>query len=125
MGDRNRAHAASIDLIWVLQAAFKAPSVSSLGTGSPKAPLSQSLDWDKVKAEDKTLVHQVHTLTPLSGPHSYVAAVSAELDLLLRHDQYITICLPLNTKSLILKYAICLSWQTSFAKVAARLSASF
>ena len=52
-----------VDLTWVLQAAFKAPSVSSLGTGSPKDPLSQSLDWDNVKAEDKTLVHQVRTHT--------------------------------------------------------------
>ena len=70
-----------VDLTWVSQAAFKAPSVSSLGTGSPKDPLSQSLDWDNVKAEDKTLVHQVrthaHTHTR-AGMNSYVAGSSAE-----------------------------------------------
>ena len=55
------------------QAAFKAPS---LGTGTPKTPKTpqtrqtpkrQSLDWDKVKAEDKTLVHQVGSGAAISA----------------------------------------------------------
>ena len=47
--------------LWVIQAAFKATSTTSLGTGNPKDSLGRSLNWDEVKAQDRTLVHQVHT----------------------------------------------------------------
>jgi len=41
--------------VLMLQAAFKRPSVHSDHHQTPR----QSLDWDRVKPEDKTLVHQV------------------------------------------------------------------
>ncbi len=41
--------------VLMLQAAFKRPSVHSDHHHTPR----QSLDWDRVKPEDKTLVHQV------------------------------------------------------------------
>ena len=41
------------------QAAFKRPSRQSDAHQSPR----QSLEWDKVKPEDKTLVHQVRFIT--------------------------------------------------------------
>ena len=40
------------------QAAFKG---SSLDTGNLQESSARSLNWDEVKDEDKTLVHQVHT----------------------------------------------------------------
>lgn len=41
--------------VLMLQAAFKRPAVHSAHQQTPH----QSLEWDKVKPEDKTLVHQV------------------------------------------------------------------
>ena len=55
-----------------VQAAFKrapATSLSSTATTSPDAP---GLDWEKVKPEDKTLVHQVST--------SVTATASLQMD---------------------------------------------
>ena len=45
--------------VLMLQAAFKRPSRQSDAHQSPR----QSLEWDKVKPEDKTLVHQVRFIT--------------------------------------------------------------
>ena len=70
-------------LAWVLQAAFKtpgnSPSGDPLGTRFPKDSLNQPLDWDKVKAEDKTLVLQVKTHAQASISHTKHLLCAAEL----------------------------------------------
>ena len=51
-----------------LQAAFKRSSASDNATASPQC----ELEWDQVKTEDKTLVHQVILLCPacVSSPNT-------------------------------------------------------
>lgn len=70
-------------LAWVLQAAFKTPGNSlsgdPQGTRSPKDSLNQPLDWDQVKAEDKTLVLQVSTQAQASTSHTQHLLCAAEL----------------------------------------------
>ncbi|KAL3135613.1 3',5'-cyclic-nucleotide phosphodiesterase pde1 [Trebouxia sp. C0009 RCD-2024] len=50
-------------------ASFKVNSATSLETAKPKDSLGRSLNWDDVKAEDKTLVHQCADIGHLAADY--------------------------------------------------------